>query len=77
MSDWAKIAFSEFPCNNCNKRWPNERNPDTEIGDDCALILTQLKQIIAIDEAQPSFYDKSRLIDLMKGMIETLQKELI
>lgn len=35
MSNYAKSGYSKVPCNTCKKRWPNEQNPDTEIGDGC------------------------------------------
>ena len=32
---YAKKLFDMFPCNKCKHRWPNERNPDTEVGSGC------------------------------------------
>jgi len=31
---WKKV-WSQSPCNTCKKRWPNENNPDSKIGDGC------------------------------------------
>jgi len=69
VSDWAKIAFSEFPCNNCNKRWPNERNPDTEIGDGCDGLGCEYRPDLT-DEYEP-------IEGTEESVRETLQKELI
>jgi hypothetical protein len=35
IEDYWRKKWTEYPCNDCGKRWPNKKHPDEKIGSGC------------------------------------------